>query len=99
MEPTVYARFLSLAAPAACNSPYLPAGGLPSTPTHTTFTAQGDSFAIADDRDVFRAALGGALNPPNPPPVDSGRREINWGGGPVGLTDAGRPARLEALCE
>lgn len=85
MKPTVYAPFLGLVALAACNS--LNSPGNPYPPNYTTFQAQGDSLAIADKLDAFRAALGGVLNAPNTPPAVSGRREINWDGAPALLTN------------
>lgn len=86
MKPTIYAPFLSVMAVAGCNS-YSPSSYSPPPPAHTTFTAQGDSLTIAGKLDLFRAALGGALNPPNTPPGDNGRREINWDGVPAALTN------------
>ncbi|HSD31973.1 MAG TPA: hypothetical protein VLB49_08695 [Gemmatimonadales bacterium] len=88
MKPKLSATLLSLAALAACGS-YDSTGYTlpPTTPAFTTFQAQGDSLAIADDLDAFRAALGGVLNAPNTPPAASGRREINWDGVPAALTD------------
>ena len=76
MKPTIYAPFLSLAALAACNSLNSPINNQPPAPTFTVIRAQGDSAALADTLNRFRAALGGALNAPNSPPATSGRREI-----------------------
>ncbi|HEV2750647.1 MAG TPA: hypothetical protein VGV12_09005, partial [Gemmatimonadales bacterium] len=62
----------------------------PSTtpgPTFTVVRARGDSAAVADTLDKFRAALGGSLNAPNSAPATSGRREINWDGVPAALTN------------
>jgi hypothetical protein len=87
MRPTIYAPFLSLMAVAACNSAYSPSGSLPPPPTHTNYTAQGDSAAIAVQLDAFRAALGGSPNAPNTPPAADGRREINWDGVAAALTN------------
>lgn len=88
MKPTVYAPFLSLMALAACSSLYSPSSGSPPPPpAFTAFQFLGDSFAIADGLDLFRAGLGGSLNAPNTPPADNGRREINWDGVPAALTN------------
>lgn len=87
MKPTVYAPFLSLVALGACNSLSSPINTAPPPPGYTTFRAVGDSTAIADTLNAFRAALGGTLNAPNTPPADSGRREINWDGVPAALTN------------
>jgi len=87
MKPTVYAPFLSLAALAACNSLNSPINNQPPAPTFTVIRAQGDSAALADTLNRFRAALGGNLNAPNSPPATSGRREINWDGVPAALTN------------
>jgi len=87
MKPTIYAPFLSLAALAACNSLSSPINNQPPAPTFTVIRAQGDSLALADTLDKFRAALGGSLNAPNTPPAASGRREINWDGVPAALTN------------
>ncbi len=86
MKPTVYAPFLTLMALAACKGVYAPMNALPPA-NFTTFGAQGDSSIMAANLDAFRAALGGPLNPPNAPPADSGRREINWDGVPAALTN------------
>jgi hypothetical protein len=85
MKPTVFVPFLGLMALAACNSVDSPR--TPPPPAYHTFTAQGDSATIAAELDAFRGALGGALNAPNSPPADSGRREINWDGVPAALTN------------
>jgi hypothetical protein len=85
MKPTVFVPVLGLMALAACNSVSSP--GTTPPPAYTTFSAQGDSAAIAVELVAFRAALGGALNAPNAPPADSGRREINWDGVPAALTN------------
>src|SRR5713101_2405688 len=87
MKPTIYAPFLSLAALAACNSLNSPINNQPPAPTFTVIRAQGDSAALADTLNRFRAALGGNLNAPNSPPAKSGRREINWDGVPAALTN------------
>ena len=87
MKPTIYAPFLSLAALAACNSLNSPINNQPPAPTFTVIRAQGDSAALADTLNRFRAALGGVLNAPNSPPATSGRREINWDGVPAALTN------------
>jgi len=86
MKPTVYAPFLSLVV-AACNNLYSPATTQPPPPSFTAIRARGDSGTVADTLNKFRAALGGSLNAPNTPPADSGRREINWDGVPVALTN------------
>jgi len=86
MKPTVYAPFLSLVI-AACNTPYSPSTSLPPAPRFTIIRAVGDSSAVLDTLNKFRAALGGGLNAPNSPPADSGRREINWDGVPAALTN------------
>jgi hypothetical protein len=78
---------MSLMAVAACSSSYSPSGALPPPPTHTNYTAQGDSATIAGQLDAFRAALGGSLNAPNTPPASGGRREINWDGVAAALTN------------
>jgi hypothetical protein len=87
MKPTVYVPFLSMLGVAGCKSVYSPSAALPPAPNHTAFVAQGDSSAIADSLNAFRAALGGGLNAPNTPPADSGRREINWDGVAAALTN------------
>ncbi len=87
MKPTIYAPFLSLAALGACNNLYSPTNNQPPAPTFTVIRAQGDSAALADTLNRFRAALGGSLNAPNSPPATSGRREINWDGVPAALTN------------
>src|SRR5258706_16167586 len=87
MKPTIYAPFLSLVALAACDSLSSPINNQPPTPTFTVIRAQGDSAALADTLNRFRAALGGNLNAPNSPPATSGRREINWDGVPAALTN------------
>jgi hypothetical protein len=87
MKPTIYAPYLSLVALAACNSLSSPINTAPPPPAYATFRAQGDSTAIATALDAFRVGLGGALNAPNTPPADSGRREINWDGAPAALTN------------
>ncbi|HKW91787.1 MAG TPA: hypothetical protein VJX92_07805 [Methylomirabilota bacterium] len=87
MKPTIYAPLLTVAALAACNNLYSPSTTLPPAPTFTVIRAVGDSLAIADTLNEFRAALGGVLNAPNSPPATSGRREINWDGVPAALTN------------
>src|SRR5690242_5030638 len=87
MKPTIYAPFLSLAALAACNSLSSPINNQPPAPAFTVIRARGDSLALADTLDKFRAALGGSLNAPNTPPAANGRREINWDGVPAALTN------------
>jgi len=87
MKPTIYAPFLSLAAMAACSSLSSPINNQPPAPAFTVIRAQGDSAALADTLNRFRAALGGSLNAPNSPPATSGRREINWDGVPAALTN------------
>lgn len=87
MKPTIYAAWLAVAALAACNNLNSPSTTLPPVPTFTVVRAVGDSLAIADTLNKFRAALGGSLNAPNSPPADSGRREINWDGAPPALTN------------
>jgi plastocyanin len=91
MKPTIYAPYLSLslAALAACSNPYSPSvtPPPPPPPAYATFETLGDSVSIAAKLTEFRTALGGALNAPNAPPADSGRREINWDGVPAALTD------------
>ena len=87
MKPTVFSLLLTLAALAACNNLYSPTTSVPPGPSFTVIRAQGDSLAIADTLNKFRAALGGSLNAPNSPPADSGRREINWDGVPAALTN------------
>src|SRR6266571_1838429 len=64
----------------ACDDPAPP-------PSFTAIRARGDSGTVADTLNKFRAALGGSLNAPNTAPADSGRREINWDGVPVALTN------------
>src|SRR6266568_4832662 len=86
MKPTLYAPFLSLVL-AACNNLYSPATTQPPPPSFTAIRARGDSGTVADTLNKFRAALGGSLNAPNTAPADSGRREINWDGVPVALTN------------
>ena len=83
MKPTVYAPFLAMAALAACSNSSSPNAG----PTHTTYSAQGDSATIGAKLDEFRTALGGSLNAPNSAPAASGRREINWDGVPAAVTN------------
>jgi plastocyanin len=89
MKPAIYGLFLTLAALAACNSPYSlnTQPPPPPPPGYTTFETLGDSVSIAFKLGEFRAALGGSLNAPNTPPADSGRREINWDGVPAALTN------------
>lgn len=88
MKPTIYAPFLALAFAAACGDGTSPTTVvLPPPPAYTTFETLGDSVSIAAKLLEFRAALGGALNAPNAPPADSGRREINWDGVPAALTN------------
>src|SRR5690242_16749086 len=89
MKPATFSLFVTLAALAACNNLYSPSTNVPPPPgpNFTVIRAQGDSLAIADTLDEFRAALGGSLNAPNTPPADSGRREINWDGVPAALTN------------
>jgi len=58
MKPTIYAPFLSLAALAACNSLSAPINNQPPAPSFTVIRAQGDSAALADTLNRFRAALG-----------------------------------------
>ena len=87
MKPTVFSLFVTLATLAACNNLYSPTTSVPPGPNFTVIRAQGDSLAIADTLNKFRAALGGSLNAPNSPPADSGRREINWDGVPAALTN------------
>ncbi len=85
MKSTVLVPTLVLALLAACKS-YTAPSNTP-TPTHTTYSAVGDSAAVAAKLVEFRAALGGGLNAPNSPPADSGRREINWDGVPAAVTN------------
>ena len=94
MKPTIYATFLALAIAAGCSGYKAPTAVPPPPPppppppaTFTVFETLGDSVSIAAKLTEFRAALGGALNAPNSPPADSGRREINWDGVPAALTD------------
>jgi len=87
MKPTTYAPLLSLVALAACNSLNSPITSPPPPPSFTVIRALGDSLAVADTVNKFRAALGGNLNAPNSPPTDNGRREINWDGVPAALTN------------
>ena len=90
LSPTVFAPFFTLAALAAgCSNASGPndSGSPPPPPTYTRYETLGDSVSIADKLTEFRAALGGSLNAPNSPPADSGRREINWDGVPVALTN------------
>jgi hypothetical protein len=87
MKPTAFSLFGTLAALAACNNLYSPTTSVPPGPNFTVIRAVGDSLAIADTLNKFRAALGGTLNAPNSPPADSGRREINWDGVPAALTN------------
>lgn len=84
MRPTFYAGVLGLAVLAGCND-Y--SSSAPPGPSFTTYETLGDSVSIAAKLTEFRAALGGILNPPNSPPADSGRREINWDGVPAALTN------------
>ena len=89
MKPTIYAPLLALVVAGGCSdytAPYV-VPPPPPPPTYTVFETLGDSLSIADKLTEFRAALGGALNAPNTPPADSGRREINWDGVPAALTD------------
>src|SRR6266513_4149233 len=94
MKPTIYATFLALAIAAGCSGYKAPTAVPPPPPppppppaTFTVFETLGDSVSIAAKLTEFRAALGGALNAPNSPPADSGRREITWDGVPAALTD------------
>src|SRR5256712_2663028 len=87
MKPTIYAPFLTLAAWAACNVPNSPINNQPPAPTFTVIRAQGDSAALADPLNSFRAARGDNLKAQNSPPATSGRREINWDGVPAALTN------------
>jgi hypothetical protein len=86
MKPTTISLFVTLAALAACNNLYSPTTSVPPGPSFKVIRAVGDSLAIADTLNKFRAALG-SLNAPNSPPADSGRREINWDGVPAALTN------------
>ncbi|HEX7918337.1 MAG TPA: hypothetical protein VF454_02990 [Gemmatimonadales bacterium] len=56
-------------------------------PAFATFSAVGDSDAVAQAADSFRTALGGFLLAPAVGPSDSGRREINWDGIPAALAN------------
>lgn len=87
MKPTFFAPFLTLLALAACDKVTSPTTSLPPGPSFAVIRALGDSIAIADTLDKFRAALGGSLNAPNSPPAAGGRREINWDGVPAALTN------------
>jgi plastocyanin len=94
MKPTVFAPLLALAVvlgggcsdTAPTNIPPGPPPP-PPPPAFVTFQTLGDSVSIAAKLTEFRTALGGALNAPNTPPADGGRREINWDGVPAALTD------------
>lgn len=86
MKPTIYALWLAVAALAACDNPSSPST-TPPGPSFTVVRVRGDSLAVADTLDKFRAALGGSLNAPNSAPATSGRREINWDGVPAALTN------------
>lgn len=94
MKPTIYATFLAVGIAAGCSGYKAPTAVPPPPPppppppaTFTVFETLGDSVSVAAKLAEFRAALGGALNAPNSPPADSGRREINWDGVPAALTD------------
>jgi plastocyanin len=90
MKPTIYAPLLALVVVGGCSdytAPVVLPPPPPPPPTYTVFETLGDSLSIADKLTEFRAALGGALNAPNTPPADSGRREINWDGVPAALTN------------
>ncbi len=84
MKPLVFPAFLAVLALSACSD-----GSAPSDPrvSPATFTAVGDSAAVAAKLKVFRTALGGFLHPPAAAAADSGRREINWDGVPPALTN------------
>jgi plastocyanin len=96
MKPTVFAPLLALAVvlgggcsdyKAPTSIPPGPPPPPPPPPAFVTYETLGDSVSIAAKLAEFRTALGGALNAPNTPPADSGRREINWDGVPAALTD------------
>ena len=89
MKPTVFAPLLALAVVMGCSDYEAPTSVPPGPPppAFVTFETLGDSVSIAAKLAEFRIALGGALNAPNTPPADSGRREINWDGVPAALTD------------
>jgi len=87
MKPMVYFAFTTVLLLPACTGVSSPSGALRPPSNLTAFVAHGDSAAIADNLTAFRAALGGDLNPPNSPPANSGRREINWDGVPAALTN------------
>src|ERR1044072_7394801 len=93
MKPTIYATFLAVGIAAGCSGYKAPTAVPPPPPppppppaTFTVFETLGDSVSVAAKLAEFRAALGGALNAPNSPPADSGRREVNWDGVPAALT-------------
>lgn len=86
MKPTVFAPTFALAVLAACNGYTAPSTSTPPLPTHTTFSAVGDSTTVAAKLVEFRAALGGISNGANPAAAD-GRREINWDGVPAAVTN------------
>jgi plastocyanin len=93
MKPTIFAPLLALAVVMGCGDSKAPTSvpppppPPPPPPAFVTFQTLGDSVSIADKLAEFRTALGGALNAPNSPPADGGRREINWDGVPAALTD------------
>jgi hypothetical protein len=56
------------------------------------FSASGaDPVAIQSTVDAYRAALGDPNNMNNPGPLPDGRREINWDGGGLAVTQSGTP--------
>lgn len=92
MKPMMFASFVVLAlVVAGCGDSYGPGSPPPPPPpplpAFQLFETLGDSVSVEFKLTQFRAALGGLLNPPNSPPNDSGRREINWDGVPAALTN------------
>ncbi|HKV73840.1 MAG TPA: hypothetical protein VJN95_04915 [Gemmatimonadales bacterium] len=83
---TIYTPFVALVALAACNGYTAPSNPTNPGPTHTTYSAIGDSTTVAAKVAEFRLALGGALNGAGPSAA-TGRREINWDGVPAAVTN------------
>ena len=83
MQRMTIVALTALAALTACSDSTETDAG----PAFATFSAVGDSTAVAVAADSFRIALGGFLLPPAVGPSDSGRREINWDGIPAALAN------------
>ena len=84
MQSLVFSALLSALALTACSDSSAPSS---AAVVPATYTAIGDSTAVAAKLDEFRTALGGFLHAPAAPATDSGRREINWDGVPPARTN------------